>query len=215
MANLIVLTVTKMNGDTVTSFSQQFFPELMRDVKINSAGTALSFAYPNATGWDSYESTSYTSLSVFNSAVTLASPSGTQTYVGVYDPSANTSQRAIGSHNFLDANGNALILPDNTRVWDGYYEVITTFTSATDAATISLDIATDDVAGLKAAIAISNGANPWDAAAPAAIIQVGTVAAISEKTNSASGRAVQATVAVEALTAGKVYLVLFCVTTPT
>jgi hypothetical protein len=214
MANLIVLTVTKKNGDTVTSYSQQFAPEVMRDVKINSAGTALSFAYPSQSGWDSYESTSYTSLSVFNSAVTLASPSGTQTYVGVYDPSANTSQRAIGSHNFLDSNGNALILPDNTRVWDGYYEVVTTFTSATDAGTISLDIATDDVAGIFAATAISSGTT-WDAAAPKAIIQVGTIAAISEKTNSAAGRAVQATVAVEALTAGKVYLVLFCVTTPT
>lgn len=213
MANLIVLTVTKENGNTV-SFSQQFNPEIMREVKINDAGTALSFSYPNATGWDSYESTSYTSLSVFNSAVTLASPSGTQTYVGVFDPSANTSQRAIGSHNFLDSNGNALILPDNTRVWDGYYEVITTFTSATDAGTISLDIATDDVAGIFAATAISSGTT-WDAAAPKAIIQVGTIAAISEKTNSAAGRAVQATVAVEALTAGKVYLVLFCVTTPT
>ncbi len=112
-----------------------------------------------------------------------------------------------------DVNGNTFYLPDNTRVWDGYYEVVTTFTSATDASTVSLGYAVDDVAGIFAATAISTGTT-WDAGAPKAIIQVGTIAAISEKTTAA--RTIDATVAAaETLTAGKFYLYLKCITTPT
>lgn len=217
MQNFITLSITRKGGDTVTAFDQLFDPSRMVDIKLSTTAgfTGISFLYPSGPNGDltQFESTSLTTVAGIAALVNLAAPSGTQTYVGVFDPSANSSQRAIGSHNFLDANGNSLIIPDNSRVWDGYYEVITTFSSAgADAGTIALSIATDDVAGLKAAIAISDGANPWDAAAPAALIQVGTIAAISEKTTAA--RAIQAVVAGQVLTAGKMYIYIEVVTVP-
>lgn len=215
MQNFIVLSITKLGGDVVTAFDELFNPSKMVKIRLNSAGTGISFLYPNEKHeLVEYWSTSITTVAGVQALINVAAPSGTQTYIGVFDPSANASQRAIGSYNLLDVNGNSIILPDNSRVWDGYYEVITTFVSAgADAGTLALGIATDDVDGIKAAIAISNGANPWDAAAPAAIIQVGTIAAISEKTTAA--RAVQVAVAGQVLTAGKLYVYIEVVTTPT
>ena len=110
-----------------------------------------------------------------------------------------TAGKAIASH------GLGVTLPDNAIITRSWYEVITTFTSATDAATIALGIPTDDVAGIKAAIAISNGANPWDAGLVEGI-QDGTAAAFTVKTTAA--RELTADVAVEALTAG--VAILFC-----
>lgn len=52
-------------------------------------------------------------------------------------------------------------IPDNAVVWVESYDVLTTCTSATDAATIALQLPTDGT--LSTAIAISNGTNPWDA----------------------------------------------------
>jgi hypothetical protein len=54
-------------------------------------------------------------------------------------------------------------IPDNAVVWLESYDVITTCTSATDAATLALGFPTDGV--ISTAVAISNGANPWDAGA--------------------------------------------------
>lgn len=201
MANFINLTVTIGNGPT---FSQLFDPSKMEKIRVNGAGTAISFLYEG----EGYESTSFTSVASLQTAINLAAPSGTQTYIGILDASAGSS---IGAHDLLDVNGNSLVLPDNTRVWDAYYEVVTTFTSATDAGTISLGVATDDVAGIKAAVAISTGTT-YDAAAPKALIQDGTITNVGEKTT--GSRAVQFTVAIEALTAGKMYVFLECITTP-
>lgn len=91
-------------------------------------------------------------------------------------------------------------LPDNAIVTRSYYDVITTLTSATDAATVALGIATDDAAGIKAAVAISDGSNPWDAGYHEGI-QTGAASAFSEKTT--GERAIEVTIAVEAVTAGK------------
>jgi hypothetical protein len=96
-------------------------------------------------------------------------------------------------------------IPDNSRVLRGFYEVTTTFTSSTDAATIAIGIPTDDAAGIVAATAISAGGNVWDAGIHETI-QTGTTANASEKTTAA--RAPVATVAVEALTAGSLELFL-------
>lgn len=52
-------------------------------------------------------------------------------------------------------------IPDNAAVWVEAYEVITTCTSGTDAATIALQLPTDGA--LTTAIAISDASNPWDA----------------------------------------------------
>lgn len=95
-------------------------------------------------------------------------------------------------------------LPKDARIWFAGYEVITTFTSNTDAATISLGIETDDAAGIVAAIAISDVSNPWDAGMHDTI-QTGSAANMSELTT--GNRHIQAVVAGgEDLSAGKLRL---------
>ena len=96
-------------------------------------------------------------------------------------------------------------IPDNAIVVRAWYEVLTTLTSSGDNATVSLDIPTDDVAGILAAIAIDDGSNPWDAGT-FACIQDGTVGNFSNKCTAA--REISMTIAVEALTAGK--FILWC-----
>lgn len=147
-------------------------------------------------------------LSVLFLAVTMAFTATAQrqvkhTVVLVFDA---TGGKAIGTYTLNTIDKKTFKLPDNARIVRSYYEVQTTFTSATDAATISLGVPTDDVAGIKAAVAISNGANAWDAGLVEGI-QTGTMATAGEKTTSAT-RTVQAIVAVEALTAGKFALVI-------
>jgi len=94
-------------------------------------------------------------------------------------------------------------LPDNAIIDRAWYEVTTTFTSATDAATIGLGVATDDATGIVAATAISGMGNIWDAGIQAAI-DPSTVADFTTKTTAA--RDIIATVAVEDLTAGALVL---------
>lgn len=96
-------------------------------------------------------------------------------------------------------------LPDNAIVTRAWYRVETTFTSTTgpDNSTISLGIANDDVEGIVAPIAINDGSNPWDAGNHDCI-QDGTLANFSEITDGVQD--VQAIVAVDNLTAGKLYL---------
>lgn len=89
---------------------------------------------------------------------------------------------------------NTVALPDNAVVTGITYDVLTTCTSATDAATIALSVPTDGA--LTTAIAISNAANPWDAGAHL----VNT--ALPKKLTAA--RNLQITVAAEAITAGKI-----------
>jgi hypothetical protein len=114
--------------------------------------------------------------------------------IGLFDPSANAGERTVGAHDIsVDLPAKAII----TRL---SYEVLTTFTSATDAGTIALSVeAADD---LKAAVAISNGANPWDAGIKAGI----PVATAATYVKTTVARKIVATVAVEALTAGKMYV---------
>lgn len=111
-----------------------------------------------------------------------------------FDPSANTSERAIGAH------GLGVTIPDNAVLTRSWYEVLTTFTSATDAATIALHA--NSANDIKSAVAISNGANPFDAGFVEGI-QDGTAAAFVKLS---AARELTATVAVEALTAGKLIL---------
>lgn len=107
---------------------------------------------------------------------------------------------AVGVHS-LGVN-----LPNNAVVVRAYYYVATTFTdSDDDSATIALGITSDDAAGLLAAVAISDGGNPWDAGWHECI-QDGTAANFSEPTTAA--RALIATVADDEIDAGK--LILFC-----
>lgn len=114
--------------------------------------------------------------------------------IAVFDPSANTGERTAAKH------GLGVYLPDNAIVQRTWYEVLTTFTSADDSATIALGADTDSEAGIKAAIAISNVANPYDAGLHEGI-QDGAVA--NALTKLTAQRELCATVAVQALTAGK------------
>ncbi len=88
-------------------------------------------------------------------------------------------------------------LPDNAVVILDSYEVLTTFTSSSDTATVKLALATDG--DLSTAIAINDAANPWDAGA--FIADSNNVAPIAVKTT--GDRLVQIVTAVQALTAGK------------
>ena len=101
------------------------------------------------------------------------------------------------------AIGLGVTLPDNAIITRAWYEVITTLTSSTDAATVSIDIPTDDAAGIVAAIAINDASNPWDQGLHDAI-QDGALANYSNKTTAA--RELSITVATEDLTAGKFIL---------
>ena len=92
---------------------------------------------------------------------------------------------AIDLH-FTDfaAVANVLIgptFPKFSRTIRSYYEVLTTFTSASDAATIGFGFATDDAAGIVATTAISTGTT-WDATGACVEgIQSGAITAAGER----------------------------------
>lgn len=110
-----------------------------------------------------------------------------------FDPSAVAAHRTIGAHLL------GVKIPDNAIIIGGFIEVLTTFTSATDAATVAVHAQSAN--DIKSAVAISNGANPWDAGLQAIIPKSNTPESTGIKLT--AERELQATVAVEALTAGK------------
>lgn len=118
-----------------------------------------------------------------------------------FDPSAVTGDRTIAAHDL------SVTLPINAIVVGGFVDVITTFTSATDAATIALSV--QGANDIVAAIAISDVGNPWDAGKHAIIPKANTPETTGVKCTAA--RAITATVAVEALTAGKAVVWLYYV----
>lgn len=126
--------------------------------------------------------------------------------------SAGVSNKTVAAH------GLGVYIPNNAIIVNAYTDVITTFTSATSAATIALksEAAGDLVVG----IAINSGSSRWNAGLggciPGAPIEgtvAGDTAVLSAARNAATyinttaERELIATVGVEALTAGK--LVLF------
>lgn len=129
--------------------------------------------------------------------------------VATFDPSSNTAHRTV------DAHGLGVFLPDNAVITRVLVDVVTTFTSAADTATIALHAqAADDIV---AAIAINDATNVWDAgvhgskigfpnfgadAAHDSAVEVAALFAASALKLTAE-RELTATVAVQALTAGK------------
>lgn len=103
------------------------------------------------------------------------------------------------------AIGLGVTIPDNAIVWDGFYDCITTATSAGDSATFAIHVQSAN--DLKTATAISSGTT-WDAGGPKAIVPVGTAAAAIKLT---AAREITVTIGVEDVTAGKftVYVVYF------
>lgn len=97
-------------------------------------------------------------------------------------------------------------LPIGATIRQAYIDVDTTCTSATDAGTLALGY-TGAAGAFDAAIAISDGTNPWDAAAPR--VSVGAAdGAVGNFIELSASVDVIATIAVEAFTAGKVNLVV-------
>ena len=135
-----------------------------------------------------------------------------QIAVATFDPSGDTTERTIATH------GLGVYLPDNAVVTKVWYDVVTTLTSATDAATVALGLETQDTDAFLTAIAISDATNPWDAGqhggipgypafgADAAHDTAAEVAALFAGTfvKTTAERQLVAVVATEALTAGKV-----------
>lgn len=110
-----------------------------------------------------------------------------------FDPSATSGDRTIAAHTC------GLKIPKNAVVKFAAYKVLTTFTSATDAATIAIHVvAANDVVS---AVSIATGTT-WDAAT----IPIETIPKVETSTTwlvTTVDSDVTFTVAVEALTAGK------------
>lgn len=118
----------------------------------------------------------------------------------------------------IAAHGLGVILPKGAIITNAYYDVVTTFTSATDAATLA--IKAQGANDMVSAIAISDATNVWDAGihgtlqmSPAlgadaahdtALEVIALQAALMLKLT--ADRELTITVAVEALTAGKLNL---------
>tara|TARA_R110000824_G_scaffold328189_2_gene515031 strand:- start:2681 stop:3100 length:420 start_codon:yes stop_codon:yes gene_type:complete len=102
-----------------------------------------------------------------------------------------------GAKTLTDTDGNAATLPDNAIISSASWDVVTPLASG-GSATVALGVATDGAAIIKAATAFDN-------AAYVAATQIGGLVASKKLTAS---RAVIATIATAALTAGKFYLYL-------
>jgi predicted RecA/RadA family phage recombinase len=118
-----------------------------------------------------------------------------------FDPSAVSGHRTIAAHTL------GVTIPDNAIICGGFVEVLTTFTSATDAGTIAIHVQSAN--DIVSALAISNGSNIWDAGLHPIIPKANTPESNGIKLT--AGRLITATVAVEALTAGKATIFIFYV----
>jgi len=162
---------------------------------IGLAGAIADLAADAATGAAHAVGTGADHTHVAASTLKLAATSADQlgvvhTAQGTWDA---TGGKAIGSYAFGPS------LPDNAIVIKAFYRVLTTFTSAGDLATIALGVQSDAAAGIKVAVAINNGANPWDAGNHDAIPDGAAANMVTQLT---AARQFLATVAVEAITAG-------------
>ena len=112
----------------------------------------------------------------------------------------NGTDSAGVANSTIAAHGLGIYLPLGAIITNAFYDIPTTFTSATDAATISFGVgsATD----LKAATAISTGTTYDDVAACVAFTPVSAATAVKL---AAEGE-LTATVDVEALTAGEMVI---------
>lgn len=129
--------------------------------------------------------------------------------VATFNPSANTSERTVAAHAL------GVFIPNNAVITRVLVDVVTTFTSADDSATIALHA--QGANDIVSAIAISDATNVWDAGvhgskigfpnlgADAAHDSAVEVAALFAGTalKTTAERELTATVAVQALTAGK------------
>jgi hypothetical protein len=102
--------------------------------------------------------------------------------------------------------GLGVFIPDNTIITRCYYDVITTFTSATDAATVAINVPTDG--DLQAATAISAGGNIWDAGIHETATKGNDYSDPTTYLKTTGTRELSVVIATEAVTAGK--MIIFC-----
>lgn len=205
---ILELTVIKRDKMTLNNVKMLFDTALMSDIQAEGSGASF-FGYlgnknnvETQVSW--HVSESYAAIKATIGAYAPAQAQlGLQREVwGLFDAGV-TANKAVGAHPLLDpVTGLQIILPVNAIITEALLLVETNFTSGTSMATISLGCAVDAVAGLKAATLVSNAA--YQATAPikfTALIPVETAG--SSITPLTAPRTIDATVAVEALTAGK------------
>jgi len=114
-----------------------------------------------------------------------------------FDATGDTTMRTVAAHGLMGGE----TIPDNAIILGGGMEILTTFTSADDSATIAIHVnAAND---LVTATAISSGTF-WDAVKYKVVVPDGLAAAgVATPVKLTAAREVTATVAVQALTAGK------------
>ncbi len=117
-----------------------------------------------------------------------------------FDPSANTGERTVGAHTL------GVSIPDDAIIVGGFMEVLTAPTSADSTATIAVHVnAANDI---QTAAAVSGA--PWSTTGQKAIVpKANTPESTGIKLTAL--RLITATVAVQALTAGKVIIFLYYV----
>lgn len=115
-----------------------------------------------------------------------------------FDPSADAAMRTDEAH------GLGVTIPDNAIVVGGFIDVVTTFQSGDDSATIAISVQSAD--DIRAAVAIDSGTS-WDAGLKAIIPKANTPESTGIKLT--ANREITATVAVQALTAGKAEIFLY------
>jgi len=109
-----------------------------------------------------------------------------------FDPSGDATKRVIAAHS------SGVFIPAGAIITKTMYDVLTTFTSATDAGEIAVSVAAAN--DIKVAIAISNAANPYD---NIAALVAGTPISAATAIKLSADKEVIFTTTVEALTAGK------------
>lgn len=106
----------------------------------------------------------------------------------------------------IGAIGLGVTLPDNAIVCGGFVDVVTTCTTAAaDAGTMAIHV--QGANDIVAAVAVSNGANPWDAGLKPIVPKANTPESTGIKLTAA--REVTATIATQDFTAGKFTVFLY------
>lgn len=207
MLTLTVKSIKSKDNATGTTFTT---PESrgFREDRINNLRAIGADAIFDV---DNYEYTVDETFAIVAAGIGIAK-GGVSYAMGIIDM-AVVGNRSIAVHDMLDALGNPIKLPKGAAILDGLAFVKTTFVSATNAGTIALGVEIDGAAMLKAAIAISNGAAPWTIGAKTALIPVGTAA--TAQTALTIDQKLQFTVAVEAMTAGKMVVFVMYILDPT
>lgn len=113
----------------------------------------------------------------------------------IYDVSASPTDRgSVGSHNFLDEDGNAIVIPKGAIITQVYIDIITAFTSTSNDGTVAINA--NSAGDLLAAVDADT------LSGVSAGVPVGTAATMVKTT---ADRTIQATVAVHKLLTGKMH----------